>query len=179
MKRLFSIAILLLSSLVALAQADHFFTYETGSFDLVMNMSGQKMTTHAVFADYGALQITEMDMMGQKVKTLSRDGKNYMLAPKFQEIPQQEAVNYNALTPEVIEQYGIQMVGFDSAEGFDCMVYTLTMEVQGMEAKSKVWVWEGFPIRTESTVMGMKMVTTIKNLELDIPVDKSLFALPE
>lgn len=179
MKKILFSLILALLPMFGFAQSFHFYTYKSGSFDIETNAAGQKMVIHNVFDDYGSMQYNEMNMMGQMVKTVMRDGKNYMLAPKFQEIPQQEAVNYNALTPEVIEQYGIQMVGFDSAEGFDCMVYTLTMEVQGMEAKSKVWVWEGFPIRTESTVMGMKMVTTIKNLELDIPVDKSLFALPE
>lgn len=180
MKRLFILLVLSLLPLAGFAQGDqHYFSYKTGSFDLEMNFAGQKMTTHTVFADYGALQYGEVSVMGQNIKTVLRDGKSYMVAPQFQEVPTETAVNYCNLTPEVIEQYGIQMVGLEQMDGYECLVYTLTMNVQDMEGKGKVWIWEGFTIRAEVNVMGMKVVSVIKNLQLDTPVDMALFDLPQ
>lgn len=177
MKKIILLLVLTLMPLIGWGQ--QFFTYKTGSFDLEMNVAGQKMNTHTVFADYGALQYAEVNVMGQAVKTVMRDGKTYMTSPQFQEVPQEVPVNYCDLTPEAIEQYGIQMVGIEQMDGYDCLVYTLTMDVQGMEGKGKVWIWEGFSIRAEVSVMGMKVVTRLKNLQLDTPVDMSLFNLPE
>ena len=179
MKKILILLALILLPMLGFAQSNHCYTYKSGSFDLETNAAGQKMVTHSVFDDYGALQYGEMNVMGQVVKTVMRDGKNYMVAPQFQEFPAQDVVNYTELTPEIIEQYGIQMVGIESMMGYDCMVYTLKVDYQGMEAKCKAWIWEGFTIRSEVTVMGMKVVSTIKNLELDIPVDQNLFKLPE
>lgn len=178
MKRILLLSIILLSCLGLRVQGQHYFSYKSGSFDLSMNIAGQDMITHTVFDDYGALQYAEVDAMGQKVKTVLREGKTYMVAPQFMEMPSETPVNYCDLSPEAIEQYGIQMVGIEKMDGYDCLVYTLKMEVQGMEGKGKVWVWEGFAIRAEVTVMGMKLVTVLKNLQLDTPVDASLFEIP-
>jgi len=181
MKKFFLLLALAILPLFGFAQAQQtYFTFKSGSFDLEVNAAGQKMVTHSIFDDYGALQYAEMSVMGQTVKTVIRDGKTYMVSPQFQEIPaQQEQVNYLNLTQEVIDKYDIKMVGIESMQGYDCMVYTLKAEFQGMEAASKAWVWDGFAIRTETTVMGMKVISTLKNLKLDIPVDPALFVLPE
>ena len=179
MKRILTLLAAVLIGLTALAQNRHYFSYETGSFDLVANVMGSDMTTHTVFADYGALQYCEVEMMGQKYKTVIRDGKNYIVSPMFQEVEADEPVNYSDLSPEAIRKYDIKMVGLESLDGYECLVYTLKMEVQGMQANAKVWIWEGFSIRSEATVMGMKMTTTLKNLKLDAPVDMSLFELPK
>ena len=179
MKKILILMVLTLLPVVGFAQNNHFFSYKSGSFDLDMNVTGQKMATHCVFDDFGALQSSEMPMMGQTIRTVIRDGKTYLVEPQFQEMTDQpDPINYSDLSPENIEKYHIQMVGLETVDGYECVIYTLMMEVQGMTAKGKVWVWEGFPIRTETTVMGMKVVTLMKNLLLDVPVDSSLFELP-
>ena len=179
MKKTLLFLVLALLPVFGFAQGEQYYSYKTGSYDLVVSMTGQKMTTHVIFAEYGAYQYSEMEMMGQKVKTLMRDGRSWMIAPGVQEVPMEDNVNYNNLTPEAIQKFGIEMVGLEEVDGYDCLVYTLKMNYQGMEGKGKTWIWEGFPIRAEVTIMGMKLVTTLKNLELDTDVDMSLFEIPE
>lgn len=178
MKKFLLAAVLAILPVLGFAQNDRFFNHETGSFDLVVNMMGQDMVTHTVFAGYGALQRAEVDAMGQHIVTVLRDGKTYMVSPNFQEVPTEETVNYNALDQATIDKYGIKMIGIEKMDGYDCLVYTLKMDVQGFEGKGKVWIWDGFSIRAEVNVMGMTVVTKLKNLQLDTPVDKSLFDIP-
>lgn len=179
MKKFLLVAALALLPVLGFAQNNHFFNHETGSFDLAVNVMGQDMVTHTVFADFGALQYATVNAMGQDVVTVLRDGKSYMIKPNFQEVPAEDAINYNALDQATIDKYNIKMVGIEKMDGYDCLVYTLKMEVQGFEGKGKVWIWDGFTVRAEVNVMGMTVVTKLKNLQLDVPVDMSLFDIPE
>ena len=179
MKKLLLVTILSLVGIAGFAQAEHYFAHKSGKFTLKMEVMGQTFATETIFDDYGAKQWSRVDMMGQKAVTLLLDGKSYMLKPRFQEAPAQEMVNYMALTPEVIEQYDIKMVGIEKVDGYDCMVYTLKINQQGMEGKGKTWIWDGFSIRAEINMMGMTIVTRLTDLQVDIPVDQSLFVLPE
>ncbi|MDT3366593.1 MAG: hypothetical protein LIQ26_04905, partial [Bacteroidota bacterium] len=124
-------------------------------------------------------QRADVNAMGQDIVTILRDGKTYMIKPNFQEMPAEDAINYNALDQATIDKYGIKMIGIEKMDGYDCLVYTLKMDVQGFEGKGKVWIWDGFSIRAEVNVMGMTVVTKLQNLQLDTPVDMSLFNLPE
>ena len=179
MKKFLLIAVLALLPVLGFAQNNHYFNHETGSFDQSVSVMGQDMVTHIVFADYGALQRLDMNTMGQDVTTIFRDGKTYMVKPNFQVMPTEDNVNYNDLDQATIDKYNIKMVGIESMDGYDCLVYTLKMDVQGMEGKGKVWVWDGFQVRAEVNVMGMTVVTKLKNLKLDVPVDMSLFDINE
>lgn len=178
MKKILFVLLLVLTGFAASAQSDHYFAHKSGKFTLKMDMMGQTVTTQTVFDDYGASQWSQTDMMGQKVVTLMKAGKSYMLKPSFQEVPSQEMVNYMNLTPEAISEYGIKMVGIEKIDGYDCMVYTLNINQQGMEGKGKTWIWDGFSIRAEVSIMGMTMVTRLTDLQLDVPVDQNLFKLP-
>ena len=179
MKKFLLVAALAILPVLGFSQNNHYFNHETGSFDLVVNMMGQDMVTHTVFADYGAFQRADVNAMGQDIVTILRDGKTYMIKPNFQEMPAEDAINYNALDQATIDKYGIKMIGIEKMDGYDCLVYTLKMDVQGFEGKGKVWIWDGFSIRAEVNVMGMTVVTKLQNLQLDTPVDMSLFNLPE
>lgn len=178
MKKILLTFVLVLAGFAAFGQADHFFAHKSGKFTLKMDAMGQTMETQTIFDDYGAKQWSSTSVMGQKVTTLFTDGKSYMLTPQFQEVPAQDMVNYMDLTPEIIEQYDIKMVGIENIDGYDCMVYTLKINQQGMEGKGKTWIWDGFSIRAEVNIMGMTIVTRLTKLETDIPVDQSLFILP-
>ena len=169
---------LLLIGFTAFAQSERLFDHKSGKFTMQMEFGGQTIKTYTVFDDFGAKQWSQTETMGQLVSTLLLDGKSYILTPMFQELPTQETVNYMNLTPEVIQKYKIEMVGIDTVEGYDCLVYTLKVNQQGFEGDGKVWIWDGIPICSVVTIMNMTMVTTISNLEVDIPVDQSLFQLP-
>lgn len=178
MKKFFLIIILSLVGIAGFAQADHYFAHKSGKFTLKMDVMGQTATTVTYFDDYGAKQWSQVDMMGTKAVTLMTGGKSYMLKPSFQEVPVQETVNYMNLTPEAIKEYDIKMVGIEKVDGYDCMVYTLIINQQGMEGKGKTWIWDGFSIRAEVNIMGMTIVTRLSDLQVDIPVDQNLFELP-
>ena len=48
----------------------------------------------------------------------------------------------------------------------------------GQTAKVRASVWEGIPMKTVTSSMGMNITTTVTELK-EGPVDASLFVLPE
>ena len=171
MKRLLAVIALALLPVMGIAQdnvQDRLFADETGHFTMVVDMGALKVLSECWFMDYGARQRSEMEIMGEKVVTLRVNGKAYLIAPQFQEVPDDETVNFNNLTPEVMEKHDIKKAGSEKVEGYDCDVYTFQKTQQGMVADAKVWIWHGLPIRTEVESMGYAVVQTISNLEIGV-----------
>ena len=171
---------LVLLPVMGFAQDKHLYSHETGRFDLVADMGGMTMTSKFTFADFGATRRVEMEVMGQKVVMVEKGGKRYLVSPSFREMPADEAVvNYNDLTPEVIEKYSIKQLDDEQIGDYKCTVYTFKKKDQGVDADCKIWIWKGFPIKSENSAMGITVETLIQNLEVDVPVDRSLFELPQ
>ena len=171
---------LALLPVMGFAQDNHLYSHETGSYDLVTDLGGMTMTSKITFADFGATKRIEMEVMGQKVVMVEKGGKKYLVSPSFREMPVDEGeVNYNNLTPAVIERFSIKPQGEEQIGDYNCKVYTFKTKAQGMEADGKVWVWKGLTIKSDISAMGTTVESTIQNLKLDIPVDRSLFELPQ
>lgn len=182
MKRLLAVIALALMPVMGIAQdnvKDRLFADETGHFTMVVDMGALKVLSECWFMDYGARQRNEMEIMGEKVITLKINGMSYLIAPQFQEVPDDEVVNFNNLTPEVMEKHDIKKAGSEKIDGYDCDIYTFQKSQQGVVANAKVWIWHGLPIRTEVGTVGFTVVQTISNLEVGVPVDPALFELPE
>ena len=67
MKRFILLIATALLPLAGLAQSKPFFSDETGSFTLVMDMMGTEIVSKSYFIDYGNLQRSEVEVMGQTI----------------------------------------------------------------------------------------------------------------
>ena len=179
MKRILFIIAMAILPIMGFAQNNHEFPDATGCYTLSTDMMGTAIVSYGYFADYGALQRNETEVMGQKVVTLKINGKAYMISPSFREVPSEVSINFDNLTPALIEKYSIKKLGSETLDGRECQVYTFKQNTQGIEGDLKVWIWRGLPLRTEATVMGTTIVSKITEVELGIDLDPSLFELPK
>lgn len=182
MKRLLTLIALALLPVVGFAQDNglgRLSEDETGHYTMTMDMGPMKIVSEGWFIDYGARSRTEMVVMGEKVVTIKINDKMYMISPQFREVPSSQTVNFNNLTPDVIEQYDIKKLDKETVDGYECDVYTFQKTENGITADAKVWIWHGLPIRTEVGAGDFTVVQTISNLEVGVPVDPALFELPE
>ncbi len=182
MKRLLTLIALALLPVVGFAQDNglgRLSEDETGHYTMTMDMGPMKIVSEGWFIDYGARSRTEMVVMGEKVVTIKINDKMYMISPQFREVPSSQTVNFNNLTPDVIEQYDIKKLDKETVDGYECDVYTFQKTENGITADAKVWIWHGLPIRTEVGAGDFTVVQTISNLEVGIPIDPALFELPE
>jgi hypothetical protein len=185
MKRFFTFFTVLLVAVTAMAQGTRTYGIKSGEYKTEMDMMGQKVVATVWFDDYGAKQLTKTktSMMGMVLDmgSLNLDGKTYMINyadKQVQEMPTQESINYMDLNEEVIAKYKIVMDGVEEIAGKECLVMTAEINQMGQTAKVKASVWEGIPMKTVTSSMGMTITTTVTELK-EGPVDASLFVLPE
>ena len=185
MKRILTICAVLLVAVTAMAQGARTYGIKSGEYKTEMDMMGQKVVATVWFDDYGAKQLTKTktSMMGMVLDmgSLNLDGKTYMINyadKQVQEMPTQESINYMDLNEEVVAKYKIVMDGVEEVAGKECLVMTAEINQMGQTAKVKASVWEGIPMKTVTSSMGMTITTTVTELK-EGPVDASLFVLPE
>lgn len=185
MKRILTIFAVLLAAVTAMAQGTKTYGIKSGTYKTEMDMMGQKVVASVWFDDFGARQLTKtkMSMMGMDLDmgTLVLDGKTYMInyaEKQVQEMPAQESINYMDLNEEAVAKYKIAMDGVEEIAGKECLVMTAEISQMGQTAKVRASVWEGIPMKTVTSSMGMNITTTVTELK-EGPVDASLFVLPE
>ena len=121
MKRLLTLIALALLPVIGFAQDNglgRLSEDETGHYTMTMDMGPMKIVSEGWFIDYGARSRTEMVVMGEKVVTIKINDKMYMISPQFREVPSSQTVNFNNLTPDVIEQYDIKKLDKELHELF-------------------------------------------------------------
>ncbi|MBO6221619.1 MAG: hypothetical protein J6N46_06765, partial [Bacteroidales bacterium] len=69
--------------------------------------------------------------------------------------------------------------GKEKVLDFDCDVYTLETEAEGMTAKLKVWCYKGFTLKSETELMGMKIITAVTEFKEDAMVLPQVFDVPK
>lgn len=186
MKRFFTLGVALLVAVAAVAQeAPKKFGIKSGEFTSEVDMMGQKIVSTTYFADYGNLQLSKMKMsvmgMDMDMGTLMRDGKTYMInyADKtVQETPTQESINYMDLNDEVVAKYKVKAEGVEEVAGKPCLIFTSEVSQMGQTAKVKASIWEGIPMKSVASVMGMDVVNKVTEVK-EYDVDLSMFELPK
>lgn len=185
MKRILTLGVALLVAVAALAQeAPKRFGIKSGEITTQTDLMGQKMSATTFFDEYGALQYsrTKMSMMGMDIDmgTLQRDGKVYMINysdKTVQEMPVQQDINYMNLTDEVVAKNKIKEIGEEEVSGKPCKVYSMDVSQMGQTVRIKASVWEGIPMKTVSSTMGMDVVAEVIEVK-EGAVDASLFEVP-
>ncbi len=154
-------------------------------------MMGQTIPSIQYIADYGRKESVEtfMSMQGQvfTIFTLMKDGYAYsanMTVKQGTKINMSamndfKTVNYLDLTDDVKKRYNIEEKGNEQLLGKDCKCYDLVFTSQGQGIKATVWVWNGLPLKSTTTVAGNTVVDEVTEIQEGKEIAKEKFELPE
>jgi len=171
-------ALLVAAAVMAAQEAPKKYGVKSGMAKATTEMMGQKIEAISYFDDYGAKETSVTSANGMEVKTVTRDGKSYMvMGDQVQEVPAQESINYLDLTPEIIEKYKIVDQGTETILGRPCTKYSLEVSQMGQTAKLTVSVWNGYAMKAVTSTMGMTVAVTVTEFS-ECDVDPALFAVP-
>ena len=179
MKRILSICAVLLVAVTAMGQ--NRYGIKSGSYKTEMDMMGQTITNTTYFDDYGAKEVTAMNMMGMEMTQLMKDGTMYLInkgEKSVQEMPGRESINYLDLTDEVIAKNKIKEIGKETIAGKECAIYTAEISQMGQTAKATVSVWNGLVMKSSIDMGGFAMTQKVVEVN-EGPVDAALFEVPK
>lgn len=188
MKKLLIIAGLMALCLGAAAQ-EKIYSVKSGKVTMEMDMMGQKIVQQNYFDDYGVKQVTVMEMMGQKMRSIEVDGKNVMIDDAAKTAismpgmgPQMggnNKINFLNLDEKTIKKNKIKEEGQEEVAGKMCTKYSYRMLMMGQGVTVHAWVYKGITLKTAIKTDFGEMVTKATKVEEDIQVDPALFVLPE
>ncbi len=159
---------------------------ESGFVKYKMSMMGMETHVTQYFKDYGKTEatITEMEMMGQKMKTTNLRKDNYIYG--YSEGQKQgtkikmdnEAVaegEMAKLDEKTILAQGGKKVDSEEILGKKCDVYEINTDTE----KSKFWIWKSLMLKMAATQNGMEatMEATEINETSDFPA--GIFDIPQ
>ena len=179
MKKILSICAVLLVAVTAMGQ--NRYGIKSGSYKTEMDMMGQTITNTTYFDDFGAKEVTAMNMMGMEMTQLMKDGTMYLInkgEKTVQEMPGRDQINYLNLTDEVIAKNKIKEIGKETVAGKECTVYSLEMNQMGQTAKATICVWQGFTMKTTIDAGGFTISTKVTEVK-EGPVDAAIFEVPK
>lgn len=182
MKKTFLLVMLLGTATVLFAQEAK---YEIKSAILKKEAvgMGQKVEGMLYFDDYGKKESSELTLkmgtMEKHVRTLA-DGDNIISIDLDMKMANKvpipiKPVNYLNLTDEVRKLHKIKEVGTEEIAGRPCTKYTLEVKYGGQTSYSTVWIWKGIPLKNETSVNGMLVISeqaTEIQENVDISADK-------
>ena len=93
-----------------------------------------------------------------------------MTNPLYESFSQNESLNYEEFGEDAIEKMGYRKIGQSTVLGKECDVWN---------GIGKLYTWRALTLKLEMKVMGVNFVQTATNLKLDVPIEASLFDLPE
>jgi hypothetical protein len=155
--------------------------YKIKSGHIIYNTT-MDMTIETWFDDYGNKQysVSTIEMFGEKSGTISIivDGYKYDYSIGTTEGTKVSyyaapTTDYSDVSDEDIEKYGIEKEGKETIAGKECDVFSIEEPMA-----SKVWIWEGIPMKTVTKLGKEDFVMEITTIEL-VDVDASKFELPE
>jgi hypothetical protein len=179
MKKILSICAVLLVAVTAMGQ--NRYGIKSGSYKTEMDMMGQTITNTTYFDDYGAKEVTEMEMMGMQMTQITKDGVTYIVNKgdkSVQEIPGRDQINYLNLTDEIVAKYKVKEIGKETVSGKECTIYTAEISQMGQTAKATVSVWNGFAMKSSIDMGGFAMNQKIVEVN-EGPVDAAKFEIPK
>lgn len=155
--------------------------YKVEAGHIVYNTT-MDMTIDTWFDDYGNKQfsVSKMVIFGEESGTISYiiDGYKYDYSIGTTEgtkIPYYAAPtsDYKDVSKEDIEKYGIEKHGKETIAGKECDVVSIKEPMA-----SKVWIWEGIPMKTVTKLGKEDFVMEVTEIEIT-DVDAAKFELPK
>lgn len=186
MKKLMIITALLSFCIGAGAQ-EKMYEVKSGKVTMEMDMMGQTMVQEIYFDDYGAKQVTVMNMQGQKMRTLQQDGSNIMVndadktAMRMPAMGQDAAnrINFLNLDEKTIKKNKIEEVGEEVIAGKTCKKYKYKVMMMGQPITTTAWVYKGITLKSSTSTDFGEMGQTATKIEENIDIDPAMFTIPE
>ena len=186
MKKLMIITALLSFCIGAGAQ-EKMYEVKSGKVTMEMDMMGQTMVQEIYFDDYGAKQVTVMNMQGQKMRTLQQDGSNIMVndadktAMRMPAMGQDAAnrINFLNLDEKTVKKNKIKEVGEETVAGKTCKKYTYKVMMMGQPITTTAWVYKGITLKSSTSTDFGEMGQTATKIEENIDIDPAMFTIPE
>jgi len=151
-----------------------------------MDMMGQKIVQELYFDDYGAKQATVMNMQGQKMRSIQKDGSSIMIndADKTaMRMPAmgmgQNTINFSALDEKTIKKNRIEEAGEEVIAGKTCKKYKYKVMMMGQAVNATAWVYKGITLKSSMNTDFGEMGQTATKIEEDITIEPSMFTIPE
>ncbi|PKP00822.1 MAG: hypothetical protein CVU11_16940 [Bacteroidetes bacterium HGW-Bacteroidetes-6] len=141
------------------------------------------------FDDFGNKTRTEIksEMMGQKMHQLSfvLDTIIYnidMVAKEGtwnkMELDSTEELNYRNISEADKQKYNIEELPEEKILGKECNVFKMQQVSDGQTIDMKVWIWDGIPMKTESTVSGIEVSMEAKSVKVNLVLPVGIFEIP-
>ncbi len=186
MKKLMIITALLSFCIGAGAQ-EKMYEVKSGKVTMEMDMMGQTMVQEIYFDDYGAKQVTVMNMQGQKMRTLQKDGSNIMVndadktAMRMPAMGQDAAnrINFLNLDEKTVKKNKIKEEGEETVAGKTCKKYTYKVMMMGQPITTTAWVYKGITLKSSTSTDFGEMGQTATKIEENIDIDPAMFTIPE
>jgi len=159
---------------------------KSGKVTMEMDMMGQKIVQELYFDDYGAKQATVMNMQGQKMRSIQKDGSSIMIndADKTaMRMPAmgmgQNTINFSALDEKTIKKNRIEEAGEEVIAGKTCKKYKYKVMMMGQAVNATAWVYKGITLKSSMNTDFGEMGQTATKIEEDITIEPSMFTIPE
>lgn len=185
MKRFAIIAVLAAFCIGAHAQ-EKLYEVKSGKVTMEMDMMGQTIVQELYFDDYGAKQATVMNMQGQKMRSIQKDGSSIMIndADKTAiRMPAmgmgQNTINFSALDEKTIKKNRIEEAGEEVIAGKTCKKYKYKLMMMGQAVNATAWVYKGITLKSSMNTDFGEMGQTATKIEEDITIEPSMFTIPE
>ncbi len=139
-----------------------------------------------MFDEYGAKECTEVtaNLFGQKSHNINITKEGFIYSIDMvkktgtkMKVPADLAVNFNDLGGALVKEMNIKKVGSETFFGKQCDKYTIDFKKQQM--KGYYLVWNGIPLKTEITVMGMKTLVEVVKITENATIEASKFEVPK
>lgn len=185
MKKLAIIAVLAAFCVGAHAQ-EKLYEVKSGKVTMEMDMMGQTIVQELYFDDYGAKQATVMNMQGQKMRSIQKDGSSIMINDADKTAMRMPAmgmgqnnINFSALDEKTIKKNKIEEVGEEVIAGKTCKKYKYKVMMMGQAVNATAWVYKGITLKSSMNTDFGEMGQTATKIEEDITIEPSMFTIPE
>ncbi len=175
---------------VAPSDSDQF-GYKTGVIVYTSSTMGITQEITMWYDDFGRKTMSEIEssVLGQRVHQLNivKDSLVYnidMISKTgswmtMEEDSSSESYNYRTLTDADMKLHNIVFEGKENFLGRECKIYSQKENVNGQEVDMKVWIWEGIPLKSVSSVSGIEVTMEALQLKTDVEIPAEKFEVPK
>ena len=148
---------------------------------------GRTIESTAYVDNYGAQtsQVVEMNVPlkgNVKSATIVRDGKSYTVNYTSKKIEVADAIEQpDFLNPTAAEKekYNMKELAEDSVLGKKCVVYILDTDYNGTPATMTVWIYKGYPMKSETDTGIFKVTTEVTSFEENVDIPQDVLEIPD
>lgn len=175
---------------VAPSDSDQF-GYKTGVIVYTSSTMGISQDITMWFDDFGRVTLSEIksSVLGQRVHQLNivKDSLVYnidMISKAgtwmtLTDDTSSESYNYRTLTDEDLKMHNIVFEGKENFLGRECKIYSQKENVNGQQVDMKVWIWDGIPLKSVSSVSGIEVTMEALQLKVNVDIPAEKFEVPK